>query len=512
MAPKKNTAIHYSIKAARNGSPIIVISRDGREAPLHSAVEPERESRVLEGAFNPQIYDTLIVLGTGLGYHLLQLKHNIDRYSRVILIDILGGLEKQITAGPGAFLAAAPGVIFLSGLDAEAAAERLGDIIDLSVALGIEVMEHPASLRLFPDYYRAIKKSIESLINKKAGNEATKKAFGLRYAKNILRNAPLASRLRPVRELFSTFAGHPVMIIASGPSLDSAWQAVESRADRAFIIAVDSAMPALHSRGIVPDFVLVVDPQPYVHEHLQGLDPGNTLAILSISASPLAFAWARSCGRADNSRVFVSLNSHPLAQIMEAMKCDAGSIDSGTGNVAGDALRLALDMGFDEIMLAGFDFSFSRYVIYARGTAYQRRYCLYYQNRLATAESKNMAYIFDSSKKFVHEGRYTRRVFLQYRDSLEDLIGRSHKTPVSLTDPGLSIGGVAPGDRSTPGPALDKEAILRGALATPATRPGFDLREFKKAIGGPLFTELAAACLTGEQDRGRLKKLIEALL
>ncbi len=60
-------------------------------------------------------------------------------------------------------------------------------------------------------------------------------------------------------------------------------------------------------------------------------------------------------------------------------------------------------------------------------------------NRFITPESFNASYIFKSSRALVHEGRYTRRSFLGYRDSLSDFIGREGRKVFFLNTRGLSV-------------------------------------------------------------------------
>jgi len=507
-------AIPYTIASARTGSPTLIIKKDGKDFPLHSTVDPRREATAFTDRFNPEKYDTLIVLGLGLGYHLFPLKSIIERYKSVFLIDLLENLGDAIIKTENSFLVKNSLVRIISGKSPESVAETLTADIDLSATKGISVLEHPASMRLFPEYYHEIKKQIESLIDKKAGNEATKKAFGLKYAKNILRNTSYLPQTRPVSELFGRFTAHPVLVITSGPSVDSIWEKIRGADRKVFIIAVDSALAALYARNIIPDFMVCIDPQPYIYEHLQGIDPAKSIPVLSVSASPLAFAWAGPRLR-QGGDVFFALNTHPLSQVIESLFGVAASIESGTGNVAGDAVNLALAMGFEKIFLAGFDFSFPRFSIYARGTAYQRRYSLYFQDRFTTVEGKNTEYIFNSSKKYRFEDKYTRRVFIQYRESLERLIAPFTRTVSSLTSSGLTVSGVsaADGDILKQFPELDKSAIIADIIGKNRGNIAFKPDQLKAALNdGAVFTGIAEASLSQGHQHQKLKKLIQALL
>jgi len=505
----------YRITQTRSGHPTLLVSREGKEIPLHSSVDPLREAESMRDRFDPGRYDTLVVLGTGLAYHLLPLESMLDAYTSVFLIDILDGIRETVAEGAAAFLSRNHRVRFLTGLAPEEVAAELSSALDLGSTRGISVLEHPASMRIFPEYYLAVKKQIESVINKKAGNEATRKAFGVKYFRNILSNCAMAGEFMPVAGLFGRFKGCTAIIATSGPSLDRCLGIIREQQTGCCIIAADSALPVLERSGIRPDFTVSIDPQPYIYEHLMLSEPGRTVPVLSISASSRAFEWAcRNAGKKDGMR-FLSLNSHPLSQVIASLGGDFGSIESGTGNVAGDAVRMAILMGFDRIALAGFDFSFPRYAIYARGTAYQRRYGVYFQDRFSTVETRNAAYIFASSGGLKQQGLYTRKSFVQYRESLETLIGCGKTDIVSMMGEGLPISGApAAGGEIFPGApgTKNKTDILRSISAGRGpTRIAFKAADLKAALNNKtLVKELAAASAGGVLNEKKIEMMIKA--
>jgi hypothetical protein len=141
---------------------------------------------------------------------------------------------------------------------------------------------------------------------------------------------------------------------------------------------------------------------------------------------------------------YLSLNTHPVSQLIEELfPGRVGSIDSRTGSVAGDAVMLALKAGFRDIGLAGFDFSFNGFNIYARGTAYQRRYAEFFQNRVVNVETSNFNYIMKSSRGYRRGGKYTRKSFIQYKESIEKFLG-GYDTGIfhNINETGLPLEGV----------------------------------------------------------------------
>jgi hypothetical protein len=425
----------YRLEETRSSGKTIIVSRDGKEFPLHSKIDPLREGEKNPPEFNPEKYDLLIVLGCGLGYHLSGLRGKIKGYKKIIVIDIIPGLEKELSGNEfSGFLTLSYNVAFITGREPGEVEPILSGMIDLENCKGVQVAEHPGSFRLFTEYYDAVKSSVKRILDKKSGDKATVKAFGSIFLRNALNNLKNFSNLSPVSALNGRFSGSNVLIVSSAPSVEDYIDDIKKYRDRLYIIAVDSALPMLSEHEIKPDFAVSIDPQHRISEHFLGHEGGDTIHIFSIVSPPAIV---------ERYGGFLSLNSHPVSQIIEEFHPGkTGSIDSGTGSVAGDALCFALLAGFDNIGMTGFDFSFSRNVIYARGTSYQKRYSLYFNNRFVTPEGFNASYIFKGSGSLMIEGRYTRRSFTGYRDSLVKLIsGRCATPPVIINSTGLTVQG-----------------------------------------------------------------------
>jgi len=489
MEPKKIT---YRIEKSRRGIDTIIVTSDGKDVPLHSRFDPESEASTFGNRLDPDRYDLVIVLGVGLGYHLVPLGERINEYYAAVLVDLLPELGDRIRDNPlTSFLVRSPKISLLSGKPVDEVVAFLSDILDMDRVRGISVLEHPASARLFGDYYSAIKKSIDDMIRVRAGNKATRQAFGRLFVRNIIKNFGLLGDAMPVRDLFGAFAGYPAVIAGSGPSLDGDLHSLARYQDRMFVVAVDSALPALRGAGITPDIIVSVDPQPYVREHFMDSPCGDAIRVFSISSHPSVASLMSG---------YFSLNSHPFSQFAyEAYGGSIGSIDSATGNVAGEAVDLCLKCGFSVIGITGFDFSFTDFVIYARGTAYQRRYATYFQDRLSTVESRNASYIMTSSGGHRQEGRLTRKSFLHYRSALEDYIGKNAVRNLrSLNDRGMSISGVRAAGMEELSEKCKTRAIDKRKAVT-------SVRARSKRIGsGPLREAIAGT------DDFLLKRLLDA--
>ncbi len=423
--------ITYTIEKAKDGSFTLIVHDAARSIPIHSTYRPSEEGTIFKNQFNPDRYDTLIILGGGLGYHLSGLGPLVHKYRRIVIVEYLEGLDAEIAKNPlTAFLLTHSNIAFLSGLSPSETEEKLSHLINLESSKGIQVLEHPASLRAFPDYYRAVKAAAEKIINRSAGNLITQSKLSRRFFKNAVINLGSFDTHCNFSHLYNTCEGKTALVIAAGPSLSSNLEKIKDYPG-CFIIAVDSALPVLSAYGIIPDFFVSIDPQPYVFEHLaQG--SGTSIALITLTSHPCAFTMGRG---------FLSLNTHPVSQfVQEAVDFDIGSFHSATGSVAGDALMAAFKMGFSRIGLLGFDSAFLHYETYPRGSAYQKRWGLYSNDRFFSIDSRNFNYIMHASGALRHSGVYTRKSFVAYRDAIDDLLRKETKNTIyTIAPPGLPL-------------------------------------------------------------------------
>ncbi len=412
--------IEYIIEYLSEGINTVIAESGGKQLPLHSRRSPMREAGSLNVILDPERYDLLIVLGCGLGYQYADSTGVMNKYRSVIVIDILEDIDREISKNAAtSVIAGLENIVFITGKPPEEIRELLKERIDFGKIRGVQVSDHLSSLRIFPEYYTAVRRVITTLIDEAGRNRATAMKFGKLFFRNALNNILGANPIRPVSVFREKFRGRAAVIVSSAPSVELFMERIAELAGYAYIIAVDSAVPLLHEHGVKPDFTVSIDPQGIIGEHLNGHENYGGVFIHSVVSPP--WLIRRTGG-------FLSMNSHPLAQLFDEVTGESiGSVDSSTGSVAGDALDFAITAGFEYIAMTGFDFSFSKNLIYARGTAYQNRYCSIFNNRLRTAETFNSDYIFRSSRSLKYSGRYTRRAFLDYRASLAKVTCRHRK-------------------------------------------------------------------------------------
>lgn len=476
-----------------------VIGEDGKTKYIHSKYYPTREASYLKDIVNPEKYDVLIILGIGLGYHLDYLTEIIHTFSHIICIDIHNYLINACIPEHIHVLLQNPAIETL--IIDPLMPEQLYKMIPINCRKGIQVIDHQASFAAFPSAFASIKNIVQHIIQKSLSNQLTSNYFAARYCKNAIINIPALPTCYPVMKFNNIHQNTPCIIVAPGPSLEESLPLLYKNQNKVYIISVDSAVKVLSSYGIEPDYIIAIDPQPIVYAHLFGVHHHATIVSM-LTAHPAVFS----------SPVIVSLNSHPLCQLIEQVfPATIGSIDSKTGSVLGDAVSFAQFSGFSPIGIAGADFSFPHFITYARSTEYHYRYEAAH-TRLSPIETRNMQYIFHASKGTLVEQRYSRKVFVQYRNAIDALINTTTTYQINVS--GLQLKNAVPLSTED---FFTLPAIIQyhKKLSPQALKQPLHIhweRLYSYLHNDSIFNELLKASKVGDSYASQLKLLLKLLL
>lgn len=476
-----------------------VIGEDGKTKYIHSKYYPTREASYLKDIVNPEKYDVLIILGIGLGYHLDYLTEIIHTFSHIICIDIHNYLINACIPEHIHVLLQNPAIETL--IIDPLMPEQLYKMIPINCRKGIQVIDHQASFAAFPSAFASIKNIVQHIIQKSLSNQLTSNYFAARYCKNAIINIPALSTCYPVMKFNNIHQNTPCIIVAPGPSLEESLPLLYKNQNKVYIISVDSAVKVLSSYGIEPDYIIAIDPQPIVYAHLFGVHHHATIVSM-LTAHPAVFS----------SPVIVSLNSHPLCQLIEQVfPATIGSIDSKTGSVLGDAVSFAQFSGFSPIGIAGADFSFPHFITYARSTEYHYRYEAAH-TRISPIETSNMQYIFQASKGTLVEQRYSRKVFVQYRNAIDALINTTTTYQINVS--GLQLKNAVPLSTED---FFTLPAIIQyhKKLSPQALKQPLHIhweRLYSYLHNDSIFNELLKASKVGDSYASQLKLLLKLLL
>lgn len=255
-----------------------------RDRFLYSAREPERAPSLTGGkaSFLPE---TLVVcLSPLLGYGLREILSRLPARSFVLCVECNSELHalsesyisKDIRTDSRYKL-----IQIRSIADLCSEVEKLPHFpfrrcarVDLSAGSSLNET-------LWDDAIRAI----DSTIGTYWKNRVILMRLGRNFARNLLVNARLLRRAQP---LARASVAKPIFVAGAGPSLDATLAFVRTRAPSLYILAVDTALPALRAAGITPDAVVVLESQYWIERAFIGFKDSRIPVFADMTARPQA--------------------------------------------------------------------------------------------------------------------------------------------------------------------------------------------------------------------------------
>ena len=126
---------------------------------------------------------------------------------------------------------------------------------------GVRICTYPNYTRLFPEAYIDFRKAILEASNTCAFSYEMARRHGMLIAENALSNLAYLNRsysLDALKDIFNP--DMPVVVAASGPSLNDSLDMLSRVKGHLPIISVDSALPTLLGHDVIPDYFISVDP------------------------------------------------------------------------------------------------------------------------------------------------------------------------------------------------------------------------------------------------------------
>lgn len=339
---------------SRSGLP--TVRRDG--VALVSGFDPPAEA--LRAAPVDADSDFLLLPGLGAGYLAEAAVAKNPDLPLVIAEADPGWFREVLSHRDLTALWTSPWVVPLLGPDPSVVGEFFGTVACRTVRT---LLWRPVN-DLEPRWHGDLNAEVAQAQARSRVNLATFQRFGGLWLRNVQKNEASARNLRPLQALAGRWAGVPAVVAAAGPSLADTFGWMEAHRDRFVLIAVDTAWPALSSRGLVPDVLVVLDGQYANARHVDRIPPASTLVVTEWTGPPRAFRLAP-------GRTYVAATSLPfLRQREAALWGSLGSLLSG-GSVATSAWSLAVHLGCPEVAFAGLDLAYPQGQTHVAGSQFE---------------------------------------------------------------------------------------------------------------------------------------------
>ncbi len=203
-----------------------------------------------------------------------------------------------------------------------------------------------AGISHLQDFYQAF----TPLINRKAVDRSTRLHASDLFLSNAMVNAVFAQQINTLVDYKDLYKNKPVLIVATGPSLNKQLDTLQKYKDHFIIIAVDPAVPILKKYGIVPQYVVSIDPKKRPYWRHNELDPSTTF-LIEIGCCP-DVAWS------SNHNYLVTSCHKDVHRLMNALGIQVPLMMNG-GSVATSAFNFAHFTGANPIVMVGQDLAWT---------------------------------------------------------------------------------------------------------------------------------------------------------
>ena len=313
---------------------------------LHSPYNPEREAErfIRRRTSSPPI--TVLLLGPALNYISSSF---FKFYPGVRIISIY--YHKY-------FYEADNGSSASSALytDDSALHSFLQSNIDEFDLEGLSIVEWPPSANIFKQTSERVNTVVKDFFEQLYAGFLTTEYFGRRWIKNSIKNYLFH------HDIISDFTiSKPVLITASGPSLEKSLHFIQKHESELYIVALPSSVQFLNEHNIHIDLVITTDAgfySSYHNKQIMNISSGKPLLAKSVTARFDPFLSHMP------AYIFGSSDSYE-AYFLRCLFNKPRFIPSN-GTVAGTAFDLILSKRPPYIIFAGLDFSYLDILSHAR--------------------------------------------------------------------------------------------------------------------------------------------------
>jgi len=325
---------------------------------LHSAYDPVTEAQQLVHSYpGLQKAGAVVCLGLGLGYHVREILRLAPPGTAVLVIEKDAKLTDRFAKdNPGGH----QGLIVTDRKDV---VKTFFYALHDKVREGFVLLEHPASVRRDPDFYREMRSTVRDYLSLLLVEIGTAKTLNYFIQENIFANLPAVIGDPGISALADAFKDKPAVIVAAGPSLNKNIHLLAEAKNRSVIICVGTALKAMLAQGLHPDIVVTLDPSEANYRHFEGV----TLEEEFLCYEPQTHYKIPPLFK---KRFVFDANSDPLSLWLRELYGQKGAVWPG-GSVAIAAFGIACLLGANPVVFVGQDIALSDGYTHAKGTVYE---------------------------------------------------------------------------------------------------------------------------------------------
>lgn len=356
--------LRVTVERAVDDAPVLILERGGRKLYVSGRRYPQKTAeRVIDRWGGLNRASAVAVFGMGDTAFLAKLLENTKKEVSVMVYEpsfliFLTLLENvDITA----YFENRPIGLVVRGLNEEELPQILNAFIQLSNMEFLKRYENASYLEMFQEqalwYMRKLDRHCKSII----ANGNTWVRYSPVEADNVFHNIKYLCDGSATVQLCDVIPRDiPAIVVSAGPSLNKNIRELRKAKNRAFIVAVDTAVKPMVKAGIIPDLYVIVD----------GLKPLELFEFEEAERIPLmcSLSSAKSVMEHHKGKKIFWFEGQSF---IWSLMCMTGAFFPKVacgGSVACSAFSLVYKMGFSRIILVGQDLAMTGNKTHADGT------------------------------------------------------------------------------------------------------------------------------------------------
>jgi hypothetical protein len=345
-----------------------LIQKDVTACNLHSIYNREREMQMMFAEIADDV-EVLIVFGLGCAYALEYAGARFSSLERVIVVepglDILNQVlsHKEVVER----LARVKTVTFMYNREAEEIGREIAGLWTEELKKKYAFAYHLPYRTLFKDYYEKMQQVIVNTIQQTQVGLVTVERNIYLKTQNIINN--INANGIDMGELLAELRGKPAIMVSAGPSLNKNIHLLEKAKDKAFIVAVGSAIKILYNKGIRPHARAAFSPYPDENTVFDGIDDFENIPLLF--SNTLDYMVVANYNAPKARMVMIGDEISRYCYETSGQKCLM--VNAG-GTIANVTLDLLCRAGCSHIIFTGQDLCMTDNRLYADGSWSDPRY------------------------------------------------------------------------------------------------------------------------------------------
>lgn len=356
--------IDVECSLAEDGQKIIKVRLADRVLYLEGKYEPEKAiDKEIKKMEKVNYIAPIFVIGIGNALYIKKLLQMTKETVRITVyepsLSIFLKVMEEIDITE-LFQNRAIGLI-IEELNGEEKEEIINSFVTFSNISFLKRYIHPNYIELFKKEIVAFLTMIRKRINLLMIRENTIIRFSSNNVDNIFNNICYLCDNYQAYQLASIVPiDMPAIIVSAGPSLNKNINELKRAKNKAFIVAVDTAVKPLLNAGIKPDIIVTVDAKKPVNLfEMEGVE--QIPLLLSISSSKEVANYHK------GKKFFFCEYEGYIDRIFEELQIPFYHVETG-GSVSTNALSFVYKLGYSVIILVGQDLAMTDNKTHADGT------------------------------------------------------------------------------------------------------------------------------------------------